>query len=224
MSYGCFGLPIEAGNASDGIIARRLAYVQPGDILLVYPTSLSPGQLVTHFYQNYRGYRYFDNLCTHACIILDAHSAIDATPAAGVSVRAIPDVIDGRIYRVRRIARFTARQRSEFVQAAQSKIGAGYDWLGLLGGASGLANTASRIKIAIDRIRGSQSANAQSEEETTADALHSFYCSQLVEYCYTKVARKTFSDQKIAEIFAPGALSATTDLDDILLASIPSTS
>ncbi len=212
MKYGLFfNLP----DISSEVHISDLDMIARGDILLFYPRKMNGGQLAIHIYQNYRGFRYFDNLCTHAAIVRDKGNIIDAMPDLGVSIRPITEIDNSQILRLRRFTRLSDTELSLFVETAESLVGAGYGWMGLFGGASGLSSVLAKIQAAAYSISGADHSETDKVADT-GDALRSFYCSQLIEYCYTKIKRKTFSDCAIAEIFPPSAISLTNELRDVI--------
>src|SRR5438105_4111593 len=136
-------------SSAEGLNLREL--VKPGDVILYYPKQLSRSLLPTHIYQNYLGYGYFDNLCTHAAIALGGGKIIDAMPELGVGVRSFES--DEHIFRIRRIVGFDDLQMSRFIAAAHELKGASYNTLGILGGATGLTNTLKTILGLADRAK-----------------------------------------------------------------------
>jgi hypothetical protein len=66
---------------------------------------------------------------------------------------------------------------------------------------------------------GTKSSAGEEDDATWADEeVNSFYCSQLVEYCYTAIMRRTFRDVPISEIFPPAALSVTAEMANVSVA------
>ena len=202
--------------AAAGLNHREL--INAGDIVLYYPRQLSVGFLPTHLYQNYRGYGYFDNLCTHAAISLGADMILDAMPGTGVTSRPFEPTCEGHIFRVRRITRFDESQMSKFLATARELEGADYNALGILGGVTGLTNTIRSLSAVAARAKATLLKIPKKDADTDlAEAAHSFYCSQLVEYCYTAVTGQTFPDIDISELFPPAAISHTRHLQDVAL-------
>lgn len=192
--------------------------LQRGDIVLFYPLKLKGGQLAIHLYQNYRGYTYFDNLCTHAAIVRDKNTVVDAIPGVGVSVRSLNEICTQRLVRVRRFINLTPKEKELLVDAAEGFVGSDYNWFGVLGGLDWLHATLTNIAKTAQSLHD----KARRDENTplapfeVQESLRGFYCSQLIDYCYTKITRKTFVDCEIAQIFPPSALSSTEQLRDVL--------
>ena len=175
-----------------------LGVCEPGDLIL--SCSVVPGFIERRIVraQINAGFGADDSRWTHAAVYLYEDFIAEADPWQGVRSRSLYSDVPGSFFMVRRRPGLTNAERYKIALCAQRMLGMRYD----LGAALSLGLQA-RLSAMWNRYW------VQRMKRVTI-------CSQVFYDAHAEITRH-FLDGCSTDVVMPGHLSATTDLDDILV-------